>query len=702
MAQPKYQSWQAPPMAASEVQKIGWLNEHCEDGQAWQKSQRGYGDWVKAFEILSGRSDYGQTTSYRSQLSTERLKRNIKEIRGCVTDIRPIWGYSSANDMWNKQALMMNQVTQAIYAQQFMDLAIKKAFDWAATTCTGWIHPVFRRDMGGTGSGNLHLDAYGMPSIMVSQLPASGDWQQAYSVSLLDELPIYMAHSLFPDYQDRLRPTSSKYWYASEIRGAATGNIWRRIAAGLFKSSDNVTMDAFCPIRKTWIIDLAINTTGQTLYLGDWTEDRGKMAPTTPWSYAVPSEGKDMGNGRKASKYDARIYPSRRLIISSENTVMYDGPAFDWHRQLPLVPLCLDDWAFDPMGYSLVRGGYKLQQSLDELERGTMDKNRAQMDMSLAYDINAVSTKEARQYDPMEPRGRVGFDGSSVEKPFSTVVPTEVLLVRPEIFTAIEHLQQTMDYQMGINDMQALSRARGLAGTEDLDEKLAAANGPVAREMTRNVERFITMIGEQTKYIIPEFFPTRRIMALVGADKVTMSTIDYDPEKLIPAHMPHEQVHDKDQKPLASKYTQLDRARHFCDNLTMNIAPHTAHELTQMGHKLALLQLRKAGIQISSKTIAEAFNVGGFGGPEDPTEYGRYWKEQEDITEHALRIKQMADAIQQQGVEAPPGIQQAVAALTGGETQEGRPNVGLSSPQMVQKQDVTSGGERTAVSQTGS
>jgi hypothetical protein len=691
-------SWQAPPQAATENYKLGWLNEHAEDGIAWQRSQRGYGDWHKAFEILSGKSDLNQLAGYRSSLSTARLKRNIKEIRGAVTNIRPIWGYSSNNQALQKQAVMMNEVTQAIYQEQFFDLSIKKVFDWAASTTTGWAHPVYARDMAGRGKGNLEIRAFGQPSILPSQLPSDGDYQKAYAVSLLEELPIYMAHGLFPKFQDRLNPTTSKFWYSSEIRTAAKGNLFQRMFGGFRRGADSVLSDAYVPVRKTWVIDLALNTTDEDLYLGDWTVDaKGDRVPMNSWSYLVPYLGSKLKDGTKANENDARIYPNRRLMISSETCIMYDGPAFDWHGELPLVPLCLDSWAFDPMGYSLVRDGFEIQRSLDELERGTMDKNRAQMDMSLAYDINAVTSQEAKQYDPMQPRGRVGYDGSLVDEPFKSVVPDAVLRVSPEIFTAIEHLERTMDYQMGINDINALARARGLTGGEDLTEKLSQANGPIAMEMTRDVERFISGIGNQTKYLIPQYFPTRRIIQYTGPDKITQHTFDYDPEKLVPSHMPGEEVHDKDQKEVKSIYPIYKRARWFCDNLRFMIAPHTAHELVQMGHKLGLLQLKKGGIQISSKTVAEAWNIPNFGGPDGNTEYDRYYAEQEDVAIHAIRIQKLVDALKNEGIQATPAMENALALITGQNAKEGRPTTGLQSPVIAQKD----GGTRSTVSQTG-
>jgi hypothetical protein len=286
-----------------------------------------------------------------------------------------------------------------------------------------------------------------------------------------------------------------------------------------------------------------------------------------------------------------------------------------------------------------------------------------------------------------------------VDEPFKSVVPDSVLRVQPEAFTAIEHLVQTMDYQMGIHDIDALARARGLVGGEDSAEKLAQANGPIAMEITRNVEKFISGIGGQTKYIIPQYYPTRRVMQYVGPNKVTKHTFDYDPERLIPSHMPGEKTHEDDkQTPVVSIYPMYKRARWFCDNLKFLIAPHTAHELVQMANKLGLLQLKKGGIQISSKTIAEAWNVPNFGGPDGNTEYERYYAEQEDAAQHAIRIKQLIDAIQNEGVQATPAMENALALATGQNSKEGRPTTGLQSPRMVQKD----AGTRTTVSQTGS
>jgi len=698
----KFKEWQCPPQSSADSYKIGWLNEQAEDGQAWVKSQRGYSDWHKAFEVIAGRNDLTDIPKYRSKISTARLKRNIKQVRGAVTNIRPIWGFSSQNPAFAQRAMMMNKVVTAVYQQQFLDKAVKGAFDWAAATNTGWFHPVYRRDMAGRGKGNLYIDTFGQPCILPTQLPSSGDFQNAYAVTLLDELPIYMAHGLFPRFQNQLHPTTGKIWYASEIRTAARGNLLQRVFGSWLKPAggDSALSDCYVPIRKTWVIDLALNETDEILYMGDWTEDaQGNKVPMSSWSYAVYPYGKPKPNGKIADENDARIYPYRRLIISSESCVMYDGPAFDWHGELPLIPLCLDQWAFDPAGFSLVRDGYEIQQSLNELERGVMDKNRAQLDMALAYDVNSVSTKEAMQFDPMQPRARVGYDGSLVQQPFSSPVPPEVLRIDQTAFQGIEHLEQTMDYQMGVNDIAAMARARGLVATEGVVDKLMEANGPIVMDITRSVEWSLSKIGQQVKYIIPQFFTVRKIMSYVGPNGVDQMTFDYDPESLIPSHGPDEiPTHNDRGEPEPSKYSKQERARYLADNVDYTIAPHSAHEIVQMAYKLGLIQLRKAGIQISSKTIAESWNIDNFGGPDEDTEYKRYFAEQMDVAKHAIEVKQYVDQLQATGIQPNPAMQMALAQLLGGQTQEGRPPSGQQAPQLNSKD----GGERATISESGS
>lgn len=690
----KLHEWQVPIGAAKEDTKLGWLNAAVEEGSSWLKEQRGYSDMKIAFDILAGKSPANPSPSYRSQMSTGRLKRNVREIVGAVSNVRPIWGYNTSNNAFEPECEMINKVTKAVYLERGLDSAIKSAMQWSAATCTGWLRPVFRKAMYGTKrSGDLTFLTYGSPSVLPVQLPANNDFQEAYAVTILDELPIAMAHGMFPKFQERLHPTSSRYWYAPEIRRAAKGNVVRRMFGRWGNNQTSSLSDLYIPIRYTYVIDLSINRTQATVPMG---EPQGAS-----WCYDVPGLGTDIPVGRdktgnvlfkKADENDARLYPYRRLIISSENVVLYDGPAFDWHGQFPAIPFCVDTWAWEAIGFALVNGGWQIQKSIDELERGVMDKHAAALDPALAYDINAVNRNEARTFDPMKPRTRCGFDGQLTDQPFKDVLPEAMRRVDPATPNYIQHLEDTMDYQQAIKDVVALAKARAMGGGVNDDEKLLEADGPIVRDITRSVENSLSGVGQQTKYHLLQYYDTKRIMEYVGADGLTRSTLDYDPTSLVPSHLTDEDA-SKD-----SIYTRLQRARFFAENLHFYMTPHSAHEITQMSHKLLLIQLRKAGIQIDSRTIAESCDVPNFGDkPEGNTVWERYWNEQARTAQHAIGVKQMVDALMQTGVAPTPAIQQAMAGAEGANVQEGRPPTGLESPRLVQKDQ----GARQTISQSG-
>lgn len=674
-----YRSWQCPRWDAREADKIAYLNEACQEGANWNKSQRGYSDWQKGLEIIAGRIAQDKVLQYRSQLTGNRLKTNIRVTVEGLSAIRP-WGGFRSYDAYQKQAAFMNSTTRALYLNGFWDQSIKEALQWASVANTGYLRPVYRRNMGGRGHGDIILDSFGQPSVLSVQMPANGDMQQAYATTLLDEKPIWMAHGMFPDFQDRLKPTSSKYWYASEIRGAAVANNQRRPWWNPFRRQQvtgNELSDCLIPIRYTTINDLSINTTGQTIPMGE---------PGSPWAYDVPSFNADIPvkknedgttETRKATINDARMYPFRRLIISSESCVLYDGPAFNWHGELDLIPFCLDKWPWEPMGFSLTHDGGPMQDAIDAIDRGIMDKINADMDRPLAYDINAVTKREANIVDLMQPRQRIGFDGSSVDKPFSQIAPDDVYKVSAEALAFRKELQQDMDYTLQSRDIVELSKARALGKGIDQLEALLAANGPLVKGMSRSMEKSVSMLANQVKFLICQYMDTSRLIPYINESELEATVFDYDPASLIPSHLPGEQQQDPTTKELIGSPTQrVQRARWWAENLVFTLTPHSIHEIHQMTYRLMLLQMKQRGMHIAECDIMEANDIPDVDRAAGTTTQERFWNEKEkEITWMA----KMALATQGSGID--------VQAAMGGARPVGRPATAQSAPALQQKGD---------------
>jgi hypothetical protein len=688
---PPGREWQVPGWAVRDTQKLGWLDESVQEGQSWLRSQRGYSDISKALNTLAGRDTTDSPADYRSRLNTNRLKRNVREVVGTLSKLRPLWGYQSDNSAYKSHAEMMNNVTRAWYLESFADRAIRDALQYAAATCRGWVRPVYRRGMGGTGRGDLTLLTYGSPCVLPNQLPASGNWQDAYVVHILEEMPVYLAHGMFPTFQDRLLPSSSRYWYQNDgVRQASQGNWLKRAfgGGGARAATDAALSDSLIPVRYTYIIDLSINTTSAPIPMGE---------AGASWAYTVPfigqeiPAGRDLATGkpltRRANETDARMYPYRRLIISTDRVVTYDGPAFDWHGMFPGVSFCMDESPWEPIGFSLVHDGYEINEAIKKIYRGNMDKISSQLDMSLVYDINAVSKSEAERFDPMQPRARIGADRNAGEGPmFESPIPHEVLQVTPESLKMIEMLEAGMDAQMHINDVAALARMRAVGSMDDI-EKVMEANGPTIEDISRSMEPPMRDLGVMVKYGILQNYTTPRIMQYVGMDGITPQVFDYDPASLIPSHLVGEVPMSEDGKTkIPSAHSAAERARIFADNLRFFILPGSLHEYTQMSQKLALIQLKKSGVIMDSQTIAEAFNVPGYGKIDGSTVLERAAREKEMELEFQARLAMIAASAGLQGAQppqaasAPPG-----APKPNGAGPEGRPPTNAKPAHIEQK-----------------
>ena len=77
---------------------------------------------------------------------------------------------------------------------------------------------------------------------------------------------------IHPFFQHRLRPSSSRYWYANDgVRKAAQGNLLQRIfgRGPARQPGSEALSDLLVPIRYSYVIDLTVNTTKAKITMGE-------------------------------------------------------------------------------------------------------------------------------------------------------------------------------------------------------------------------------------------------------------------------------------------------------------------------------------------------------------------------------------------------------------------------------------------------
>lgn len=694
-------SWQCPNFEAPDDKKLAFVQSAIDQGVKWLNDNCDMQMTQRAMDILSGKSG-GSVSSKWSKFTTGDLKRAILEIIETLSDIRPFWGYSTDNKAFISQANMMSKTSKAVYLEAFVDRSLRDALQFAAISGMGAISPMYSRNRFGSGDGEFKFVALGQPDVLPVQLPRDKNYQNAYIVTLVMPMGVAEAHARFPTYQQFLKPFAKKRYdhtKGGEERRGYDQNRWRI-------HNINEQLEQWCDIYYTYVLDLRINfgdldpegkpildeegnPIGRELEMGE---------PGTSWHYKVPYVGQSITRfeegrtvTRPATEDDCRGYPQRRLLISCDNALMYDGPAFDWHGMVPLIPFYLDDWAWEPTGYSLFRGTANTQDAIDDLMRVVYRVAMARANPGKAYNMDIttpskeakITSREAEGMDPFDPGLTFGVDGEIKEPILRPPMPEWCYNVPEWLFKVVEILQTSIQRQLGLDQIQSLQKLKSNVSDP---EKLLDAEGPVVTGTSRSMERGLRDLGEMMKYLILQYMTTGRIIQYVGAAGVAPETFDYAPDMAVPSHLPGEQTFDENGNPTESKVDVFTRAKTFAKNLRFFITPHSLHYIAQNKQRLNTLALIGKGVPIDPETLANLFDIANWGSIEGSTVKEKVFNwAKEQLTEKA-DIMKLEKAL---GMGAPPA--QGKSGPAPGAPGAGRPATN-KKPQKLKQKGVASGG----------
>lgn len=703
-------SWQVPRYGVSTtLEVLTWAKQQTQDGQEFLKNSPGYTQMEEAIRILSGRStdplEQKQRKGY-SRVRTQRAKRNVREMINSLADIRYAPGFhSDANETQNVAALL-NRVGASWYVDTFADVKIKKAIQWMGISPCGWLEICYRKLPGKRGKAEIDLIPMSAFDVVMTGVPESGDHQEAYTVTLIKDLPMYQAHALWPDFQNELKPDreTPRGWMDRMREKAAEfiGDVFGVANESATQTARNPT----CRIYYQFVLDLSINRTKSPMKMGfqkkrvpDPADPTGKTIEQdtpTPWSYEVPYVGQPLPVGwdeqgnqtyRLAEPEDCRIFPGRRLIVYNEgiSKPMYDGPMWDWHGMVPLVKFAADQWPFG--AFSMLHDVAPMHDAINEVDRISHQTLRNRFNPSFLYNIKAMTREKAKVLNAEIQGQRVGYNGTEAqgENVVRTLLPTGFNVIEEWVKEWAKYLSDEMDYEMGVRDITALSKLR-VGASSDSMEKMMELTGPIVKGISRDMERSMRDLAEMFKYLVLQYYNTPRIMQIVGEDGITPENFDFDPGNMIPSHLPGERA----EKP--SVYTQQQRAHWLADHVTFFITPNTLHEITQTSQKLMYLQLGRSGlVPIDPWTYAEIFRVGNFGKVPEGTNsiLERYFAWEKMKMENQAALSAEAQGLMGGGPGAPPGGQGAPGLGPGGghKGTGGRAPSAQAAPKAAQKGD---------------
>lgn len=675
--------WDGSKSSAQRI--LSWMNEAILEGEQFLRSQSGYRFVDTSYRILAD-IGYDSVPDTLSRASKPFIKRDLRELVGTLANPRPIASFKTDHKDWDGQADIVNKGHMHWYLSAFADRRLREALQYAGQEGTGYLIMEWDPGYWAPGDGEITLQALGVDAVLPVQIsPEDWDLQKAYAVIIRRQYPIFHVMRRFPLAAHLLAPDGeavSKFRrLVNNLLDRVTPTVQNTYGAQRGYRGEDPAGRHLVTVYDIYILDSQSN-------IGETPIKRGVEG--SPWEYNVPFKGQPVPIGmndprtgepitRPADLHDARIFPYRRHIIATRTAILYDDTSRWWHGQVPLVKFRLDDWPGEYCGIPVTKDPAKLWAMHTSLFRAYDDSANARLRPPMGYDKSRISKGLAESIDPRKGGQVVGVSNMMGEA-FKLLVDPRYYAMQSDILDFLNQLEEGGAKLMGLHDLTAMAKAAQVPGADTI-EKLAEMAGPMATDMSRNMEASIRDMGELWKAMFFEFYSVRKRFQILGRDGVTREDFDFDPSTLVPSNI--------DLPIVGRGGTRSERARVHMRNFHFSIVPNSIYQMTQSTRRLLLLQLSRLGIPLSPEYLMDQFDI-----PNPKKRIEEFWEYKAEEAQKMTEIQIMATMGNPLG-QLMGAMQKGMGG--GGNSQgEGRPPTAQSPPHVESKD----GGTRTTISES--
>jgi hypothetical protein len=310
----------------------------------------------------------------------------------------------------------------------------------------------------------------------------------------------------------------------------------------------------------------------------------------------------------------------------------------------------------------------------------------------MGYNLDDNGGTKIEHFDIFEPDVRLGLSGGEPIKTFQSLLPDTVTLDEKD-FNWLKYLGEKELAQLGLNDVGNLANLKINLNSEAADKQLETI-GPIAKGIAMRIEKANKRVGERMKTLIPQWFDAARLIEYVGPDNIAKEMFDYNPDDMVPSHLPDELVGGSFPT-TPSMYDRLNRAKFFAEKLRLISVPSTLLKITQAQEQLKYLQLKRTpDCPISWETVFGKLDIANA-----KQEMEKYFKEQMDLTKMKIIAAAMAaEEMKKLGLQPPEehGGKGSGGKGGGGFHAGGRPPTNSKQPKIAQK-GAAGGVPRTTV-----
>lgn len=559
---------------------LGWLKEAREEGERINSSDPSFDGIDKNQEFVLGEQQRGGLPSYIPDLVFNRVKKAIRTHKSALTDIRPLFSYKSRSPK-NKRALdLLNDLIVVWWTNSFADVALSDAIAYATTAGCGDVIVEYDPNF---LEGDNHL----VPRDCRDTLPIRPSRDR--SIQTWEGLILREAHSvnalrgMYPEYRDRLKPSSGGKVYTKFRTNPGSGGPTSTLDGLKSPSKSSFTGLSDIILDRCYINDRSINENTHPILVGK---------PGTNWSYVVePMQP---------------LYPRKRLILATENCILYDGPNPDWHGMYPVSRLKLDPWPWVFLGLGITHDLRPIQRAINDTFNNFLLNFQQHAQPGALFDANAAPQSVVDRFDQRKPNFKLRLKagmGDAYKANQAPELPAWAMSFLQALLGQFDDLAETAN-------LAQMMQLRQMPGADTI-EKYYEALTPGIREETRMLQMFLREVGEMIKVNIFQYYSKSRRIMLLGDAGVSLDDFDYDPDSLVPAMHPTDPDYAEE---LDFKLPRDRRAQYFHKQFSFYVSPDSVVALHSQDRKMMNLQLSRMGY-MDYWTLMETLEVPNVGSP---------------------------------------------------------------------------------------
>ena len=585
-----------PPTSADSLQRgdpriLGWVKEAVEEGDRINRADPSYEQIEPALRYVVGEQlskDY-RKLKYLPQVVINESRKAMQAHVSALTDLKPLFGWKTLNQAYRQAADLLNQYAVAEWVTTMADLELGDCIKYALAAGTGDLAVDWdpHAPLGGAHAFSARDPRDTLP-IRPSNARSVQLWQ---GIVLREEHSVNALRGMYPSRAYLFKPAADNS--LAKIMGR-----FRTVASRLLTPSDPLDQLASNAIHsriprsgsvglfRAYFRDRTRNLTNRTIVMG---------TPGSAWAYTVEPE--------------KPLYPRGRLVVCTEDAILYDGPNTYWHGLFPMCRLRLWSVPWQLLGIPLFNDLLPVQDAINDTVNDLRLAARQWTDPDLIYNRNAVSETTMKTLDNRRPGKRIKVNPSFGE-PYSKLEgpPFGVMSVLSELWDKLTIKHNDLS---GTANLTALMQLRQMPSADTI-EKYHEALTPEVRSEARQIEAFMRDLAEMTKTNYFQFLSSAKRVAILGDAGVVLDDFDYDPGKMVPALKPGEPGYTQELD--AALTTHDQRAQWFSKQFAFVVAPNSILALHSTERKLQSLQQATMGY-LDFWSFHEVFETPNVGAP---------------------------------------------------------------------------------------